>query len=148
LDEGYDTTLRDDDITKELMQPTIRSDLSPDVKGMGERTPHRYGWQAASDEGQYVASCYHEQRFQPTRESQRQGIRVRQQGTLFIHHQSMSANENLSESHTRSAGTYTLGVVSTLEKTVHTTNWELETSLARTRRALASLSSRACLSGR
>ena len=45
-------------------------------------TPHRFGWRVASDEEQYVASCYHEQRYQRARESQQQGIQGQQRGKL------------------------------------------------------------------
>ena len=38
---------------------------------------------------------------------------------------------------TRCTSAYTLSIVATLEKTVDTTNWELETSLRRTRLSLA-----------
>ena len=48
-------------------------------------TPHHYGWQAEGDEEQYVASCYHGQRYQPTLGSRRRGTRGRQQDRLRIH---------------------------------------------------------------
>lgn len=47
-----------------------------------ERTPRRYEWQAEDDVGQYVASCYHGQRYRPTRGSLRRGIQEQQRGKL------------------------------------------------------------------
>lgn len=46
------------------------------------RTLRRFGWQAEGDEGQYVASCYHEQRCQQVRESRQRGTREQPQGKL------------------------------------------------------------------
>ena len=104
------------------------------------RTPHRFGWQVASDGGQYVASCYHEQRYQQAREFQQQGTQVRLRGRLEMHHTHLgflSSTEFELKRRTRCTSTNTLGVVTLLQETVNTTDGELKTSLGRSGLSLA-----------
>ena len=78
---GDDATLRDDDVAKELVQPDTESVAEgKDVRVA--RTLRRSGWRAASDAGQYAASCCRERRSLPTPESPPRGTQVPPQGRL------------------------------------------------------------------
>lgn len=107
------------------------------------RTPHRYGWRAGGDEGQYAASCYHAQHCPQAPRSRRPGIRGQQPGRLYgkditfvISHMGR-ARRGIQR--TWSTSTNTLSVVALLQKTVDTADGKLETGLCRTRLRLASL---------
>ena len=93
-------------------------------------TLHHYEWQVAGDEAQYGPSCYHEQHFQPTQGSRQRDIQGRQQGKLRKNE--IRTTRLGKTSLTRSASTNTLSIVTPLQKTVNTTDGELETSFRRT----------------
>jgi hypothetical protein len=87
------------------------------------------GLQVASDEGRYVASCYHERHYRPTREFPQPSTRGRPQDRLKD--ESDSDKAVICKGRTRSTSTNALRVVSTLEETVHTTDRELKSCLGR-----------------
>ena len=81
VDVWDNTTLGDNDIAEELVQPVTMSTRTSNAK-TSLLTPRRYGWQAGDDGGRYAASCYHAPRYPQARESQLQGTRGRQRGRL------------------------------------------------------------------
>src|ERR1700677_2947926 len=98
------------------------------------RTLHHFGSQVVSDGERYVASCYHEQHYQPTREFPQPSIQGQLPGKLQSELDWKVALR--CEELTRSTSTNTLCVVTTFEQTVHTTNGELKASLSRARLGL------------
>ena len=78
---GDDTTLRDDDVAKELVQPDTES-VAEGEDGSLTRTLRRSGWRAASDGGRYAASCCRALRCPPTLRSQQPSTRGQPRGRL------------------------------------------------------------------
>jgi len=136
---GYDTTLRDHDTTEEFVQ-SMGNDQSENRKTKSlEHTLHRFGLRVASDEGQYVASCYRVRHYQQAREFPQPGIQGPQPGKLQERESQMQGKAEKRRRLTGSTCTNTLRVVSAFEKTVDTTDRELKACLGRTRLRLCSL---------
>lgn len=85
VDEGNDTTLTDDHVAEEFVQPAIvdgRIRISGMEMHLMGRTLRHYGWRAGDDGEQYAASCCRVQHCQPTRGSRQRDIQGQRQGKL------------------------------------------------------------------
>ena len=72
----YDTTLGDYNITEQLLKPD-KANLAIRHQIKDQLTLHHSEWQAASDEEQYVAFCYHERHYRQVREFLQRDIQER-----------------------------------------------------------------------
>ena len=81
VDERYNATLRDDNITEKLVQPVGHQEPALRIQSKG-LTPRRSGWRAASDGGRYAASCCRALRCPPTPRSQQPSTRGQPRGRL------------------------------------------------------------------
>jgi len=100
------------------------------------QTPHHFGSQVGDDGAQYAASCYHALHYLQAQESRRLGIRAQRPDKLENCHQTRSRRQHILI-RTWCASSDTLGIISSFEETVDTTNRELKTGLCRARLSLA-----------